>query len=118
MINYSVRGAITIKENTVEQIEISTCELLIEIIKRNDIKISDINQIIFSATNDITKYYPAVSARKLGIINASLLCVQEMHTEKSLPLCIRVSLNFNSKPGKKISHVYLGKAKELRPDLN
>ncbi len=116
-MNYSVRGAISLEKNSTFEIEQATCKLLREIIAQNDIKIFDITQIIFSATKDITKAYPAEFARKIGITHASLLCVQEMFVEESLPLCIRILLNFNAELGKKISHVYLGRAKKLRPDL-
>lgn len=117
---YSVRGGISLKENSCEEIEAMTNKLLLEIIKKNNLEIKNITQIIFSATRDITKIYPAVFARKLGIINASLLCVQEMYVENSLPMCIRVLLNFYDvyQADRKIFNVYLGEAKKLRPDLN
>ena len=116
---YSVRGATCVKKNTESEIKFATFELLDNIIKRNNIKPENITQIIFSATSDITKIYPAVCAREMGLINASLLCVQEMHVENSLRLCIRVLLNFwsNLDDKKKICHVYLNQAKILRPDL-
>lgn len=117
---YSVRGGISLKENSCEEIETMTSRLLLEIIKKNHLEIKNITQIIFSATRDITKIYPAVFARKLGIINASLLCVQEMYVENSLPMCIRVLLNFYDvyQTDRKIFNIYLGEAKKLRPDLN
>ena len=118
MMIYSVRGAISIEKNSPEKIELATCELLNKIIIKNNIDINNITQVIFSATKDITKAYPAYYARKMGINNACFMCVQEMYVEGSLDLCIRVLLNFIDKPGKNIFHVYLGKAKILRPDLD
>lgn len=118
MFFYSVRGATCIKKNDENEIDLATRELLLEIIKKNDIAKEQIVQIIFSATRDITKIYPAASARKIGIVNASLLCLQEMYVENSLPLCIRILMNFNADTmDKKICHVYLHEAKKLRPDL-
>lgn len=117
MINYSLRGATCIKKNDEKQIEFATQELLLEMMTRNNINKDDITQIIFSATRDITKIYPAACARKLGITNASLMCLQEMYVENSLPLCIRVLMNFNGNENMKISNVYLHEAKKLRPDL-
>lgn len=119
MMIYSIRGAVTVKKNSVQEIELATCNLLLEIIKKNNLEIKNITQIIFSATRDITKIYPAVYARKIGIVNASLFCVQEMYVENSLPMCIRVLLNFCDKyqADKKIFNIYLGEAKKLRPDL-
>lgn len=120
MMIYSIRGAVTVKKNSVQEIEFATRNLLLEIIRKNNLEIKNITQIIFSATRDITKIYPAVYARKIGIVNASLFCVQEMYVENSLPMCIRVLLNFCDKyqADKKIFDIYLGEAKKLRPDLD
>ena len=114
---YSVRGATCVKNNTEHEIEVATVELLDKIIKKNYIEPKSITQIIFTATKDITKIYPAACARKVGLTHVSLLCVQEMYVENSLDLCIRVLLNFWAKAGLEVSHVYLNKAKILRPDL-
>ncbi|PKM50060.1 MAG: chorismate mutase [Firmicutes bacterium HGW-Firmicutes-7] len=121
----SVRGAIVIKDNTKESILSGTKRALEQIIKENDIQIDEIISIIFSATRDLTASYPAPVARELGIINASLLCVQEMYVENSMAMCIRILMNVNKANKankaccqKDVKHIYLNGAESLRPDLN
>ena len=80
----SIRGAITAKNNTSEEILGITENLLKEIIKANNINTDDIISIIFTATKDLDAAYPAVAARKIGITNASLMCMQEMYVVGSL----------------------------------
>lgn len=114
----SIRGAITVEDNTKENILKETKKLLIEIINRNNISKDEIISIIFTATKDLTAAYPAISARELDIVQASLLCVQEMDVDNSLKKCIRVMMNVESELSQQdIKHVYLKDAKKLRPDL-
>lgn len=117
MYFYSVRGATCIKNNDKNEIDLATRQLLLEIMAANGIEKDQIVQIIFSATRDITKMYPAEAARNMGIVDASLLCLQEMYVEGSLPFCIRILMNFSSDVRVKVKHVYLNEAKKLRPDL-
>lgn len=122
MINiqqYSIRGAITIEENTIEDIRINTIKMLNQILSENNIGVDDCISMIFTATKDITKAYPAKFARELGFVNCSLMCVQEMYVENSLEMCIRVMLTINSEKNDfKAKHVYLKDAQRLRPDLS
>lgn len=114
----SVRGAITVDSNTKENIINDTKILLKDILKRNNINIEEIISIVFSATKDLTAAYPAIGARELGIVNASLMCVSEMYVEKSLDKCIRIMVSVNqAKSQKEVKHVYLKGAQKLRPDL-
>lgn len=115
----SIRGAITAAENTEEAILDASKEILLEIIEENDLKLSQIIDVIFSATKDLDAIYPAVAAREIGLTQAGLFCLQEMDVPGSLPLCLRVLLHAEV-PGKKQSdarHIYLREAKGLRPDL-
>lgn len=115
----TIRGAITIKENSKDAILDGTKELLKEIIDNNDIQIEDILSITFTATKDLTKVYPAVAARELGIVAASLICMQEMYVEGSLEQCIRVMFLVDlDRCQNEIHHIYLKGAKILRPDIN
>jgi len=114
---YAIRGAITISENTKEEIILKTKTLLTQLIKRNNLKFQDIISIIFTATKDISAAYPAVSARELGMTSIPLICCQEMHIDDSLPFCIRVLMHVQLDEEKELQHVYMGKAVMLRPDL-
>ncbi len=113
-----IRGAITAEENSREEILERTKEMLSEIIERNSLKNEDILSVVFTATKDLTKAYPAVGARQLGLTEASLMCVQEMYVEGSLEKCIRVMVTAeNGEKQKDAKHVYLRGAKVLRPDI-
>jgi len=112
-----IRGAVT-AENTKDDILAKTKELLLEIIKENNLEIENIIAIFFTATRDLDKVYPAVSARAVGITDAALMCFQEMHVEGSMDNCIRVTVMAESdKKQKNALHVFLGEAQKLRPDL-
>jgi len=114
----AVRGAITVESNTRESILEATRELLKELIKRNELEISDIISVIFTCTKDLTAVYPAVAARELGMKYTALFCCQEMDVEGSLPMCIRVLMHISSnKDQVAIQHTYLREAKMLRKDL-
>lgn len=115
---YSIRGAITIEENTIENIRINTIDMLKQILKENGISVDDCVNLIFTATKDITRAYPAKFAREIGFVNCSLMCVQEMYVENSLEMCIRVMMTINKEENDfKVNHVYLKEAQRLRPDL-
>ncbi|MFP4698156.1 MAG: chorismate mutase [Eubacteriales bacterium] len=114
----AIRGAITVKTNSEETINEATKELLKTILKSNNLKQEDLISIIFSATNDLNKQYPAVAAREIGLTDTPLFCVQEMNVEESLNMCIRVLLHSNKNIDKdKVKHIYLKDAKKLRPDI-
>ena len=115
----SIRGAITIEENTKENIVMNTENLLNEIIEKNNIEKQNIINIIFSSTKDITKAYPAIATRNIGITDCAIMCLQEMDVEESLKMCIRVMITINSSVKKQnIKHIYLKDAKKLRPDIS
>lgn len=119
MNTFSIRGAITIEENTKENIVTNTEILLNEIIEKNNINKENIINIIFSATKDITKAYPAIATRNIGITDCAIMCVQEMDVEDSLPMCIRVMITVNLDIKKQnLHHIYLKDAKKLRPDIS
>ena len=115
----SIRGAITIEENTKENIVMNTENLLNEIIEKNNIEKQNIINIIFSSTKDITKAYPAIATRNIGITDCAIMCLQEMDVEESLKMCIRVMITINSNVKKQnIKHIYLKDAKKLRLDIS
>ena len=88
-------------------------------LKRNNIDLSHIIQIHFTATKDLDAVYPAVAARMLNITEAALMCFQEMYVEGSLEMCIRCDLLVEEEHlnRQNIKHCYLKKAAGLRPDL-
>lgn len=114
----SIRGAITVNEDVKNEIISETKKLLESMIKQNELNIKDIISVIFSCTRDIESVYPAVAARELGILDAGLMCFNEMYVKDSLTKCIRVMiLAAKDIPQSEAVHVYLGGARVLRPDL-
>lgn len=113
----TIRGAITADYNTENDIKKSTVELLECIIEENSLSHDDIESIIFTVTNDLTKSFPAKHAREMGLENPTYMCMQEMHVEGSLRKCIRI-LMFARMNERQPKHIYLKNASRLRPDLS
>ncbi len=114
----TIRGAITIEHNVIDEVYSATAEMLSEIIAKNNIDKKDIISIIFTCTRDIDCAYPAVAARHIGITEASLMCFQELYVVGSLPMCIRAMVTINTdKSQGEVHHIYLKKAEKLRPDI-
>jgi chorismate mutase len=115
---FSIRGAITVENDIIQEVLDSTKELLEKIMEVNSINIEDIISITFSCTRDIRSTYPAEAARNIGIIDAGLLCLQEMYVENSLERCIRILMLVEGpKRQKSVKHIYMREAAKLRPDI-
>ena len=116
----SIRGAITVADNSVKEIKTATITLIKELFKQNKLDKSKITNIIFTVTDDIDEINPATIAReefKLELI--PMLCLQEMKLKNGLKKCIRVMVNVYSELTKEqVKHAYLGGAENLRPDLS
>lgn len=115
----AVRGATTVENNTAEEISRATLELLQKIIESNDIKNDDIVSAIFTLSADLNAEFPAKPARvHLGWDDIPMICASEVSVPGSLEKCIRVMITFNTSLSKdEITHVYLRRAQNLRPDL-
>ena len=111
-----IRGAIDVEKNEEEIVYGATRELLTEIMRVNNISQNNIISAFFSATRDLTAAYPAKAARDLGWTEVPMMCLQEMYVEGSLPQCIRILLHVDWVDNRPVQHVYLGRAKALRPD--
>lgn len=115
----SIRGAITVEENTESCILDGTKELIRAIEKANSLDKTDVFSILFTATDDLDKAYPAKGARELGYNDAGLMCFNEMVVEGSIRKCIRIMMLCNLETEQsKVKHIYLKEAKVLRPDLS
>jgi chorismate mutase len=106
-----------VPKNTKEAIVAATKELLHNMIKVNDVEISDVACILFTTTSDLNAAFPAAAARELGWTRVPLLCGHEMNVPQSLPRCLRILVLFNTdKKNEDIVHIYLGDAKTLRDE--
>ena len=113
-----IRGATSVDVNDAEPIIAATRELLERIVAANGLATEDVASVIFTATSDLDAAYPARAAREMGWVHVPLLCMQEMAVVGSLPRCIRALVLWNTdRPAGQIRHVYLRRARALRPDL-
>lgn len=112
-----IRGAICVDEDEACDIVQATQTLLREMVDTNSVRTEEIASILFTATPDLDAAYPARGAREMGWTHIPLMCAQEMNVKGSLSRCIRVLLMWNTELSQdQIQHIYLGKARQLRPD--
>ena len=111
---YAVRGAVTVDEDTREQVVERTQTLLKELLSRNQLDTDDIVSIVFTATDDIHSEFPAAAARLMGVDGVPLLCARELDVTSSLalPRCIRVLMHFYGE--ERPQPVYLGETARLQ----
>ncbi len=110
-----IRGAITVAENSREELLPATGELLGELLRANGVQAEDIACIFFTTTPDLTAEFPAAAAREMGLGAVPLLCSHEMNVPDSLPHCIRILMLVNTeKKAEEMIHLYLREAKNLR----
>ncbi|MGZ3504435.1 MAG: chorismate mutase [Vulcanimicrobiaceae bacterium] len=113
-----IRGAITVTENSAQAIGDATQHLLREIVSRNHIELDEITSVLFSLTADLYAQFPALFAREMGWVDVPMLHFTEVAVPGSMERCIRVLVHVNTPLAQsEISHVYLGGAVALRPDL-
>jgi chorismate mutase len=114
---YAVRGAVTVDEDTREQVVERTQALLRGLLERNDIAQEQIVSVLFTATDDIHAEFPAAAARLMDL-TVPLICARELDVHSSLatPRCIRVLMHYYGT--KRPEPVYLGDTARLleRPD--
>ena len=113
-----IRGAITVAENTRDDILQATDELLRQLVKVNEIDDHQVAAVFFTTTSDLNAEFPAVAARQIGWDRVALMCSHEMMVPNSLSKCVRVLILVNTeKTDRELVHVYLREAKRLRTDL-
>ncbi|MFE8695665.1 chorismate mutase [Cytobacillus sp. FJAT-53684] len=114
-----VRGATTVIENEEKEIIEATEVLLRKMIEQNRIEANTVASVFISVTEDITAAFPAKAIRLIdGWTFVPIMCMKEVPVPSSLTKCIRVMMHVNTTiPQEEISHVYLGEAVSLRPDL-
>ncbi len=114
----AIRGATTLDEDTIEQLNERVPALVSEMMSANDLTPADLISILFTATSDIGSGFPATAARTLGLSDTPVMCAREMEITGSLGLCVRVMMHAHSARAKgEIAHIYLHGARTLRPDL-
>ena len=114
---FALRGATTVKANDADMVVDATEELIVEVLKRNNLAPAALVSCIFTCTDDLNAQFPAVAARKLGLNAVPLLCARELDVPGSLPLAIRLLMQYYAPPEHMPAHVYLRDAVTLRTDL-
>ena len=114
----AVRGAISVPANDAGAIRIATSRLVTELIARNGLTPDRIVSAIFTATPDLDADFPAHAARRLGWVDAPLLCATEIAVPGAPPRIVRVLVTVRDVPrDKPLVPVYLDEAVALRRDL-
>jgi len=114
----AVRGAIQIDLDDPEVIFKDTGELLLEVMRRNELDSEDLISIFFTVTPDLISSFPAAGARGLGLTEVPMLCATEIGVPNAMERVIRLLAHVQSdRPRSAIEHVYLRGAAQLRPDL-
>jgi chorismate mutase len=114
---FALRGAISVSQDSAQEILEGTTELMREIMARNALAPEAVVSCIFTVTDDLSAEFPAVAARALGFERVPLLCAREIPVPGSLPRVIRVLIHYYATEGHEARHVYLREAAALREDL-
>lgn len=115
MISKGVRGAITVDNNTEEDIKNATIEILSEMVLKNNLDVDMISHVIFTMTDDLDAAFPAKFARvDLNWTDVPMMCYNELKVKNSLMKCIRVLIVVNCGENFTPEFVYLKGASDLR----
>lgn len=114
---FALRGATTASVNGSDEVVAAAEELIVEVLRRNDLTPAALVSCIFTCTDDLNAQFPAVAARKIGLNAVPLLCAREIDVPGSLPRAIRLLLHYYAPADHAPSHVYLRDAVTLRTDL-
>lgn len=114
----AIRGAITLDEDSREEILSRTQQLLAELFARNELGQDDVISMVFTATDDLSGAFPAEAAREAGFERVPLLCARELAVDGGIPRCIRVLVHaYTTRTADELRHTYLRDARQLRTDL-
>jgi chorismate mutase len=120
MSTRGIRGAVVASENSQEVILAATRTLILAIVEANPgIHPEDVASIFFTVSGDLNAAFPALAVRQMGWVKVPILCAQEIPVPKSLGMCIRILIHWNTDRSQdEINPVYLGDARILRPDIS
>ncbi len=114
-----IRGATSVETDDRDAVLDATAELLREVLDRNAVTdLERVSSAFFTTTPDLVSCFPAEAARGVGFGAVPLLCASEIDVAGALPQLIRVLLHVDTDLAQHdVQHVYLRRAKALRPDL-
>ena len=83
-------------------------EMVTDVMEANGLEVDDFISIIFTATSDLRREFPAYAARQLGFCDVPLVCARELEIEGSMPRVVRMMAHVETDlPRADITHVYL-----------
>jgi chorismate mutase len=117
-----IRGATTAARNEADAIVDATGELLLELMRQNELDREEVAFAYFTTTPDLDAEFPALAARRLGWVDVPLLCGHDMAVRQPNPRgvarCIRVLLLYNTeRRQREMRHAYLRGARAIKQDL-
>jgi chorismate mutase len=117
-----IRGATTAAENSPDAIVDATSELLRELVRLNDLDVSEVAFAYFTTTVDLNAEFPALAARRLGWLAVPLLCGHDMDVPgpnpRAVAMCIRILLLYNTDRAQgEMRFAYLRGATTIQADL-
>ncbi|GAA4925660.1 chorismate mutase [Streptomyces coeruleoprunus] len=114
----AVRGAVQLERDDAEHMHEQVGALLTAVLERNGLTADDLISVWFTATPDLHSDFPAVAARRLGIVDVPLICAQELDIAGAMPRVVRVLAHVETDLARSaLTHVYLGAAAALRKDI-
>ncbi len=115
---FAVRGAAQADANERASILSTADELLVELMRRNQLAPEAMISCILTCTDDLDAEFPAVAARAVGLDTVPLLCTREMKVPGAMPRVIRAMVHYYGAADHEPQHTYLGGARKLRADLH
>lgn len=114
----AIRGATTVEVDTPEEIFARVGALMAAVFERNGLSADDVISLVVTGTADLRSIHPATAARSCGLDDVPIIGAQEMAIDGSLERCVRVLAHVETdRPRAELRHVFLERARELRPDL-
>jgi len=118
-----IRGATTVPVNDAGAIVEATEELLVELVRLNELDAEEIAFAYFTTTIDLDAEFPALAARRLGWVDVPMLCGHDMEVRQPNPrgvrMCVRVLLLYNTERRQgEMRHAYLRGARAIKRDLD
>ncbi|PYZ98421.1 chorismate mutase [Alteribacter lacisalsi] len=114
-----IRGAATVERNETEDMLQVTKTLIEQIVQKNSLNPEAIAHIWITVSPDLNATFPARALRLLnGFERVPVMCAQEIPVDGGLEKCIRLMVTAETALKQdQVNHVYLGRARALRPDL-
>lgn len=115
----AIRGATTVESDDEDSIRKACGELFPAMLERNGLDDDALISIIVTTTPDLTSMFPARAIREeCEIADVPLMGATEADIDGGMTMAIRVLAHVNTTMSRAdITHVFMGRAAALRPDI-